>query len=449
MGLLSWLFPGPEQKLAKAERLMRRGDPGQARLLLAGLEGLDAARLREQVEDALVGMNLEAAAACARSGEFEASAEHLALAERFADGRLADQLRAGRRALREARSAARAVAKGAAGVTISSDPLSGGGSCATGSCGGGGGGGPVPHEEPASGFGGDPIFSLPPDHPQVRYALLLEAYPDQLRERFLALGADFAAAVLLLEDGQPRQAWVALEPFVAAEPAVRFLRGRAALELGWFPRAASELRAFGDAVGHQRIGSQHTAAMAAQALASDKRLEEALDLLEAERARADELSLAANQVSVLEALGRLPEADELGVAVLRAAPGDLGLHKMLARIRLKGGKRLEAMQVLESGLTRLCKGPGKCGSQPLDLDAARLLASLYLEDRLQPKRAAELVRDIARFSRQPDWRDGYLSALQARNAGEPSATDLAHELLRRLKDGDPRRGLVERNLLQS
>jgi hypothetical protein len=281
----------------------------------------------------------------------------------------------------------------------------------------------------------------------VRFALLLETWPEDLRARLLALGADFAAAVLRLEDGDPEGAWSALEPFAAREPAVRLPRGQAALALGQYARAGSELRAFGEEFGHRRVGPVHTAALLARALASDRRVEEALGVVRAQRATDADLELAAHEVALLEGLGRLPEADTAGVALLRQTPGDFGVIRLLARIRIKGGQRLAAMQVLESGLTRLCRGPGKCGSQPLDVESARMLAQLYLEDRLDPRRAGELLEQIALYARQPAWIDGYLAALLARNRGEPGVAERAEALQRALPEDDPRVGLVRQHLL--
>ena len=52
------------------------------------------------------------------------------------------------------------------------------------------------------------------------------------------------------------------------------------------------------------------------------------------------------------------------------------------------------MQALEGGLAKTCNTPGKCGYQPFDVQAGRMLAQLYLEDRLDPKRASELLTEI-------------------------------------------------------
>ena len=100
------------------------------------------------------------------------------------------------------------------------------------------------------------------------------------------------------------------------------------------------------------------------------------------------------------------------------------------------------MAVLEDGLNRCCSAPGKCGSQPLDLEAVRMLAALYLEDRIEPKRVEELLRDLEKHRRQPVWHDGYIAALKARNEGLPTLNGQVQQLARALKAGDARMNLL-------
>jgi hypothetical protein len=109
---------------------------------------------------------------------------------------------------------------------------------------------------------------------------------------------------------------------------------------------------------------------------------------------------------------------------------------------MRGGKRLEAMQVLESSLKNNCSS-GACGSQPFDVEAGRMLARLYLEDRLDPKRANELMTLIKDNAKEMGWFDQYLEALVDRNSGKSDLGVLADTLLSGLPDKDPRRALVE------
>ena len=155
----------------------------------------------------------------------------------------------------------------------------------------------------------------------------------------------------------------------------------------------------------------------------------------------DSMPLQGTRAMVLEGLGRYEEADELARALVKKSPRDLGLYKLMARCRVRGGKRIEAMQVLEAGLTRNCTS-GKCGSQPFDVDAGRMLARLYLEDRLDDNRAVELISQIKGAVRQPGPFEAYLDALVARNSADPGAADAARRLLGSLKPKDPLRGVI-------
>ena len=96
------------------------------------------------------------------------------------------------------------------------------------------------------------------------------------------------------------------------------------------------------------------------------------------------------------------------------------------------------MAVLEDGLNRCCSAPGKCGSQPLDLEAVRMLAAMYLEDNIEPKRAAELLRDLEKHRKQPTWDDAYLDALTDRNLGRETVHEKVNRLRASIAPNDPR-----------
>ena len=78
------------------------------------------------------------------------------------------------------------------------------------------------------------------------------------------------------------------------------------------------------------------------------------------------------------------------------------------------------------------------GSQPLDLEAVRMLAAMYLEDRIEPKRTQELLADLRKHVRKPGWDDAYISALLARNEGQPQMKEMVARLRANLPDKDPR-----------
>jgi len=411
MGFLAKLFGvDPESKLNRARKFLDTGEFHEARWVLEGLDHPDAHTLMVEAKSGLVGANLEEGRARYSSGDREGAEEHLALARTF--GATAEQLRSARRMGRE------------------SMPK------------------PKPKRTPAAEgpVGDDPIWSLPPDDPRLRYALMVETYPAHLRERLMGLGASFAEAALLTDNGQPERAMKALSDHVNKDDVARYERARAAIAAGELPAAASELLRFGEAFGHQAIGSNHTVIMMVQVLTSLGRAEEALghvlDGLSDTKPQAEQVMLRSAEAQLLFVLGRDEEADTKATALLRDASRDMSLVKLLSRIRKRRGLRVSAMAVLEDGLNRCCSAPGKCGSQPLDLEAVRMLIVLYLEDRIEPKRVDELMRDLEKHRRQPVWHDGYIAALKARNEGLPTLGGQVQQLARTLKSGDPRMNLL-------
>jgi hypothetical protein len=423
MGFFSSLLgTDPESRIRKARKYLDRCDYSEARLELLELEHPEAKGLLETALQGLIQLNLEEAAARTRSGDPAGAAEHMELARSF--GASPGDIRAIRRSLREARQARKEEAEAEASM-------------------------------PTNPEGNDPLWGLEPDDPRLRFALMLEAWPEELRNRLGILGPDFARAVLLLEDGHPQKAIDQLTPFVEREVAARLIRARAQLALGKLAPAASDLATLGDAIGHQVIGKQHTGVLLAHTLGQLGRLEDALSLVESERERLDghdpvQLSLSGSRAALLEGLGRLEEAEAEVQAVVLQAPRDLGLYRMLARIRIGLGKRIAAMQALEGGLNTCCSSPGKCGNQPFDVAAGRMLARLYLEDRIEPKRVSELLSELGRSVKEQVWEDRYLAALSARNSQDPHSERMAQELWSELGDQDTRRGwLAEQFELQA
>lgn len=409
MGWLSWLFPTEADRLARARRFLADGEFHHARDEVAGLESPAALDLHAEALRGLMRRNLAEALLRAESGDVAGAQEHLALAEQFAaPGE--PELAQARRAVREARQARLAAAPA-----------------------------PPPQRPPE---GDDPLYSLPPDDPRLRFAMLLEGYPEALRARLSAQGPGLAAAVMALEEGRVAEAMDALAPFAEREPAVRFERARAAIAGGRPDLAVPDLRAFGEALGHQRVGAQHSAVLLGESLAAAGRLDEALGELNAALVHEpEELGLGITRALVLEARGELAASDEAARGLVAKHPRQLVLYKLMARVRLRAGKRAEAAEALEAGLGSCCAS-GKCGMQPFDPDAGRTLARLYLEDRVQPERAAELLRKVRAAAAEPDWMDGYLEALAARNAEAPDLAERVYALGQALGPQDPRREVL-------
>ena len=413
MGFLGRLFgTDPETKIAKAEKLIGLTEFHEARWILEGLEHPRTEALMAQAMQGLIEANLEEGRARYSAGDREGAEEHLALARQF--GASSDQLRAARRGGRASMPA------------------------------------PKPKKNPVvdtAPQGDDPIWSLPPEDPRLRYALLIERYPEGLRERMLSLGPAFAEAALLTESGRPADAMSALKPFTAKDDVARFERAKAAIAAEELPAAASELMAFGDSIGHQAIGSSHTAVMLVQTLVRLGRAEEALEriapLVEASPTSGERVMLSSAEAQLLFLVGRDDEADIKTATLLRESSRDMSLVKLLARIRTRKGNRINAMQILEDGLNRCCSAPGKCGSQPLDLEAVRMLTVLYLEDKLEPKRVRELMGDLEKHRKQPVWDDAYIAALVDRNEGSPTLSERVSTLRQGLHPNDPRNAVLD------
>jgi len=435
MGLISWLFPSEEDKYNKAIGLLESEQFADALSLFDRLDRDDLDAPKSQARQGLKKRNIEVAVGCANAGEFDAANEHLDLAIRFSSAKDPD-----------VRSAQKEIARLETKAPAPKAPTGGG--MGSGPLGMGGGGTPMPvaggPAGPVEAQGDDDLWSLPPDDPRVRFALLLESYPEALRERLAGLGARFAEAVISIDEGNPQAALKKLGSFVGSEPAARFERARAAQATGNLPLAGSDLAIFGEEVGHVVVGGMHTGAMLGRILAEQGRLDEALTAInKALEQDAKNFQLRGTKASLLEGLGKFAQADELARKLVRDVPSDMGLYKLMARCRVQSDKRIEAMQVLESGLKSNCT-TGNCGSQPFDVDAGRLLARLYLEERLDPKRARELVSQVKAGIEKPTWFEDYLDALTARNQNDEDALSLARDLLppANTPDEDPRKNMV-------
>jgi tetratricopeptide (TPR) repeat protein len=432
MGLLSWFFPSDEDKLARAKKDLESGRYSDARLAALELELPEAAEIVAFAEAALARTNLEHAVSWAEAGDPERVQSHLELAAEFRkEGMEADfaDARDRIRAIEAGRQQAAAkVAEEEARVLAEISPGF------------------------ADGLEGDiPLpTNVSPDEAealQARLAILRDGYPDHLRDGMVPLGAEFAQAVLDLEDGRAQEALLALVALPDDEPLVLHERARAAHALG-DPRAAGKAweRFAKVAGGHQQMGNHHTAALLAQVQAQAGDPESGLNtLLEA---RKDDPEIGTGLLAgLLEVTNRLEQAETVYRGMLQKFGKAPAIYVGIARVRVKGGHRMEAMQALETSLAQRECVPGRCGYRPPDLDTNRMLATLYLEDGIETERALELAEVARGLVQRPIWDDMYLAALAAKKTGAAAAIQMTEQLLAATPEGDPRRELLTTHLV--
>lgn len=415
MGLLSWLFPTVDDRVNGARARIAKGDFADARLDLLEIDRDDARALLAEAETGLALKNLDAAVSWARAGDDRKVEQHLQMAESFHHGGLEERFREARREMRELRAARDAEDERARVERetrqMKADPL-------------GVTGGASWLQRPVS----EGLYDPEREEIEARFALIVEGYPEALRARVPGMGVDFAKAILDLEDGRADRALPALLALSDDEPLVRWERARCCHALGDPGSAARELRAFAErAGGHHDMGRSHSAELLGRVLTEAGDLKSALLVLRHARQTSPAVG-GPLYAQLLLAAGELPEAETVLVGLIRQHPKTQPLYGMLARVRLAGDHRLEAMRALEASQEAVCCTPGKCGSQPPDLDVVRLLATLYLEDGLSQPRALELAETAFALVQKPSWDDVYLKALVARATDAPELPDLLARL---------------------
>lgn len=418
MGLWSWLFPSPDDRIARARNLLETGRAEFARLEVLDIDRDDARALLHQAENVLALRNLEAAIQYASQGDDVKAAERLELAERFHHGGHEANFTEARREMREirtARSEAETRAKEERNARLLAvDPL-------------GMTGGPSFLDRTDTGD----LFDPEREEMEQRVALIIESYPEALKAGASKLGPEFAEAVLALDDGKPAEAMQKLLALPDDSPLVCWERARAAHALSDGAAAAAAARDFAKyAGGHHTIGSLHTGTFLASRLAEQGDLNAAMRVLRDVRAGgtlppSGDYLLA----QLLYATRQWPEAEAILSPLIRKHPKEAPLYTLLARVRAAGGERVAAMRALEASLEAICCTPGKCGTQAPDLDTHRLLATLYLEDGIETRRALELAETASTLVSGPmTWDDAYLAALVAKAKGAPDAPELARRL---------------------
>ncbi|MFT4628005.1 MAG: tetratricopeptide (TPR) repeat protein [Myxococcota bacterium] len=432
MGLLSWLFPSPEDRVVKARKLVADGRHADARYELLDNAAAGASELLREVENHLARLNLNEAVVRCRLGDDRGVQDHVELASNFHAGGLEEEFKAARRELRTIRAdrsaAAEQAKRDAEARLLAVDPL-------------GITGGPS-WLDPAI---ASDLYEADRDEMEARLGLLVENYPEDLRERVRDLGAPFAKAVLDLDDGRPDLALPVLLELSDDDPLVCWERARVAMAMGDSRAAARSLRHLGELLGgHRAFGQLHSGALLAQMLAETGDVAGGLRVLRNVRSAEPKVG-GPLFAALLEANGDLKESESVLVALLKDHPGAQTLYGQLARVRLKGGHRKQAMRALEASFAYTCGTPGRCGYQPPDLANTRMLATLYLEDGVEIERASELADKAASLVKQPTWDDAYLRALTAKRNHDPEAARIVDQLRSSTPEG-PQRERVDAHL---
>lgn len=415
MGILSFFFPKPEDRVRRATKLVDNGRWAAVLDELQGIELPEAEGLRAKAKQGLVRMNLEAAISWANADDDHRVQIHLDLVEQYHQGDLVEEIRAARRQVREIRQTRDAVEQRKheerEARLLAVDPL-------------GISGGPDLFRDPIP----DDLAGEDDHERAARLAFLVEGYPEDLRKKLKELPADFANAVLLLDEGRSDKALQTLVALPDNNPIVQYERARAAHALGDARAGARALRRFAELAGHTEIGNVHTAVRLAQMTAEAGDPADALRVLRQARRKAPRLGGILYAQLLLHS-NELEEADTVLRGLIANQPRRTDLHLLLGTVRLRAGMREEAKQALEAAMDKVCDNVGRCGHNPPNPDVLRMLAILYLEDGSDVARGKELAEMLAGVEAKPSWQDRYIDALVAIRTGQPDATSLSRRAL--------------------
>ena len=359
MGLLSWLFPSPADRLKKARKLLSEGRFAEARMQVLDVELDGAAEVLAEAHSGLVKVNLERALGQARAGNARQMEGHLELAERFAteaDAPLIAEYRermssaadrnAAVAAWKDLRAAARrrqdlgvdpgdftlVALNGDGAVQLAfdeNDPLG------------------LPHlvvQPNAATF--KPAGVTAPDDPDALtdneldrcVGALRALYPGTLAPQVDTGGRALARGVLQQVAGRPEQAVLSLLELPEDNAVARFELGRAACALGQHAAAERALSDFGDLAGHQPVGDVHSALLLAEVIAWTGGKERALEMVRAVRKDSDRRG-AHLFVALATETGHLVEAKEVLDQLTRRNPKDKRLPQLTAAWTLREAAR--------------------------------------------------------------------------------------------------------------
>jgi tetratricopeptide (TPR) repeat protein len=238
------------------------------------------------------------------------------------------------------------------------------------------------------------------------FGALVGILHEEVADLYLHRPLPFQKAYIDLNEGRAEASLAAFEGLVLEEPddaVIRFERGRARLLSGDFAGAREDFEAVWDELGDDSLdyeGELSVPLLWSHATVETGDLATVADRLEplADPATGDPTLVAMRAYAVREQRGdaRIAEARELLEEAVRHQDHKL-LPKVLAETYLVQGERELAMARLEAIVAPACSS-GRCDSGRLDVEAARLLVDLYLEERdaaaagSSPGRSASLER---------------------------------------------------------
>lgn len=355
MGLMSWLFPKPADKVAKARRLIAEGRFAEARHAVEGVDHPDAEGLLAEAARGLVRLNLETAVQNARGGNEAQVESNLERAAHFHDGSmqaLFDETAARLAEVRRVRDQERAWTDLAALAErrrrLGVDPgdfswvaFNEDGAIQLVMDNDGSG---LPHlvvQPDAAVFRpaeiAEPEVAGAPTDEEVRAALqaLRRMYPRDLPQQVDAAGEPLARAVLEVVAGRPEHAIPRLLKLPADNAAVRFELARAASALGAQRAADVALAQFAEMTGgHQQVGKVHSGELHAQVVAWLGETARALDIVRAARQGAPDRGLHLFVALAIEE-GQLIEAEKALDRLKRKSARDPRLPQLVTALSLR------------------------------------------------------------------------------------------------------------------
>jgi tetratricopeptide (TPR) repeat protein len=247
--------------------------------------------------------------------------------------------------------------------------------------------------------------------PDDLFEVYMNAFSEEVAERYRAQGPLFRDAYLHLQDGDFEGAIANFEKLPAtqaADPIVRLERSQALL----FDGKMEEALALIEGLTLPAELEHRRATMAASLLDQVGRTDEAF--AEAERlfeSHPTDVEAASIYADLLTQRGRATEALAIVKGLIMSGDPSPELVNLAARAYVAAGKVEEGRDLLEQSLEIFFQGPGWRGQAPrFPLGAARELFNLYIALGEEP----ELVRAMAQhlIAYDPDHADRYKDALR-------------------------------------